>query len=278
MWLLQRFNAHLADSKNRGSDKLPPLYAQYGTFWFPQRSLSFLLNDGSLSPQHLFNARFFLWDPETLVDRIACPRCGDRLGRHTALPRPRRVVDLDSTFWLIGWRYRCRTCVNPDSKKQTVTFSSWDTRILQSLPTALAQEFPAYLSHRSGISKTAFAFMRSCFQNGMGAKQFADILCVQHTRKYDELHLEYLRAIESRRGMAAWRKETYSAFPTFDDRSAEGFRGFTPSSQWLRDMYDRFIEDHQHYLDQHTAMLSGEICAIDHSHKVLVVQPYRSLS
>jgi hypothetical protein len=33
-------------------------------------------------------------------------------------------------------------------------------------------------------------------------------------------------------------------------------------------MYDRFIEEHKEELEQHTAMLSAEICAIDHSHKV----------
>jgi len=33
-------------------------------------------------------------------------------------------------------------------------------------------------------------------------------------------------------------------------------------------MYDRFMEDHRHEFNQHTAMLSAEICAIDHSHKV----------
>ncbi len=33
-------------------------------------------------------------------------------------------------------------------------------------------------------------------------------------------------------------------------------------------MYDKLIEDHGTQIDQKTAMCSGEICAIDHSHKI----------
>ncbi|KAF8799068.1 ribonuclease H-like protein [Phlegmacium glaucopus] len=33
-------------------------------------------------------------------------------------------------------------------------------------------------------------------------------------------------------------------------------------------MYNNYIEKHQHDFNQHTAMLTAEICAIDHSHKV----------
>jgi len=70
-----------------------------------------------------------------------------------------------------------------------VTFRSWDSRIIAKLPVDLALEFPVQLSHWSRITLSAFHFMRSCFQNGMGAKQFSDSLRVQHLRRHDELHL-----------------------------------------------------------------------------------------
>ncbi|KAF8578394.1 hypothetical protein K439DRAFT_1621365 [Ramaria rubella] len=103
----------------------------------------------------------------------------------------------------------------------------------------------------------------------MGAKQFSDALCVQHTHHYDELHLQYLQSIYACQGMANWKKQTFSAFKKFDDMSSEGFHGFVPSAQWLQDMYDRFIENHKAELEQHTAMLSAEICTTDHSHKII---------
>ncbi|KAJ7586925.1 hypothetical protein C8J56DRAFT_1051224 [Mycena floridula] len=69
-------------------------------------------------------------------------------------------------------------------------------------------------------------------------------------------------------GISVWRKETFTAFLPFEDSSPQGFRGYVPSSQWLRDMYDKFIESHYSSFNKHTAMLSAEICAIDHSFKI----------
>jgi hypothetical protein len=50
--------------------------------------------------------------------------------------------------------------------------------------------------------------------------------------------------------------------------SAEGQHGYTPSSTWLRDLYDLYIELHKEEFYQHMSMLTSEICMVDHSHKV----------
>jgi len=60
----------------------------------------------------------------------------------------------------------------------------------------------------------------------------------------------------------------YKSFLSFDNTSPCGFHGFVPSAAYLRDIYDDFMEEHRHEIDQMAAMTSGEICAIDHSHKV----------
>ncbi|KAJ7106159.1 hypothetical protein C8R44DRAFT_745247 [Mycena epipterygia] len=52
-----------------------------------------------------------------------------------------------------------KKCTNPTSGKTTVTFNSWDSRILAKLPPAMAAEFPARLSHHSTISHTTFGYM-----------------------------------------------------------------------------------------------------------------------
>ena len=77
--------------------------------------------------------------------------------------------------------------------------------------------------------------------------------------------MQYLDGILSRKGDRN-PEISYQPFGTFADRN--GYCGFVPSSQWLRRMYDKLIEEHGAQIDQRTAMLSGEICAIDHSHKV----------
>ncbi|KAJ7587753.1 hypothetical protein C8J56DRAFT_827736, partial [Mycena floridula] len=269
-WLEEEFTKCVEQSKSRKQDGLPQLYHEHHTFFFPRQSNFFKLRAvRNCPPSALYNYEFFLWDPEPLVHGgIACPTCHTRLHRHDHISRPRRVVDFDRTIWMIGYRYKCPSCLHPVSRKKTVTFTSWDSRILTNLPRALAIEFPARLSARSGISKSLFSFMRTCFQHGMGSKQFSNALRVQHLQNYDEIHLQYLHYISTQLGISSWRGETFKAFLPFEDSSPQGFRGYVPSSQWLRNMYDKFIEGHYIDFNQHTAMLSAEICAIDHSFKI----------
>ena len=178
-WLLSHFRMKVAECgpNFRNAHGLPPLYASGNTFWFPQPLTSFLLTHDNLSPEKLYNPRFFLWDPEPLCHGgIPCPSCQHRLHRNGHISQPRRVIDINSTFWMIGYRYRCRTCVHPKTKKQTITYCSWDSRILAVLPPHLAAEFPAHLSHCSGISNTLFSWVRSCFAKGMGGKQVSNAI------------------------------------------------------------------------------------------------------
>ncbi|GBE88542.1 hypothetical protein SCP_1303580 [Sparassis crispa] len=270
-WLMREFNEKVTEARQRGdSDKLPALYRS-GTFWFPQKSRYFTLRSNKVSPQDLYSPQFFLWDPLPLTPHgIPCPKCKTKLYRDGHVLYPRRVVDFDKAFWIIGYRYRCPSCIFPKSGKTgNITFRSWDSRILAQLPPDLCAEFPAYLSRRSGMSQQVFQFMRSCFQNGMGAKQFSDTLRVQHLRHYDLMQLQYLQFLQGHRALGEWLGDrTFAPFLPFDDTSLDGYHGFVPSSQWLRNMYDQFMEGHEHDINQHTSMLTAEICAIDHSHKI----------
>ncbi|KAJ3818485.1 hypothetical protein F5880DRAFT_1491296 [Lentinula raphanica] len=231
---------------------------QSGTFWLPTKSTWSILQKQNIRPNDLFVPKFFFWDPESLLSvGIACPYCHKPLHRHAFLPRPRRIIDIDCSFWIIGCSYRCRDC-----KK---VFRSWDRRILANIPQPLAAEFPAYLTWRSGLSLRALGVLRSCIQSGMGAHQVASMLRIQHLLQYDELRRQYLQTIVARLNVPG---EIYTPFLPFEDTSDLGFHGFVPSGQWLRNVYDGFIETHKQSIHQHTAMLTGRICAIDHSHKL----------
>ena len=233
-WLIAQFQQKIEECHDRDAQGLPPLYRNLRTFWFPTPSSFFLLRQIHVTPQSLFKARFFLWDPEPLCHGgIACPNCSTKLCRHGHIHIPRRCVDLDGQFWIIGFRYYCPNCKPNLSPGLTATFQSWDNRILAVLPHELSAEFPACLSHRSGMSASVFKFMRSCFQNGMGAKQFSDALRVQHLEMYDELTLQYLNYLAHQQSILGMQGEKYEAFLPYDDYSSKGPHGFVPSSQWL---------------------------------------------
>ena len=250
------------DFKAKVADTLYKL----GTFWVPQRCSFFLLT-GKAQPtaDDLYNPRLFYWAPDELLPMgISCPNCGTRLHRHE-YTRPRRVVDLQNCFYLVGQRYLCPQCKNKKSDKRTVTFNSWDPRIMKSLPPELRDEFPAYLSHRSAIAKPVFEMMRTCFQYGLGSKQFSNSLQVLHRLYFDRLHCQYLDGIVS---WAARHGNTrnFTAFSSFDD--TKGYSGFIPSSKWLGMMYNHYIEEHRAAMDQQAAMKSLRIGQMDHSYKV----------
>lgn len=270
-WLLDAFKAVVADCDQRDAEGLPPLYSTLKTFFYPKQSTYFLTRSNNLmSPGKMYNPQFFVWDPFALNKGLRCPieGCGSTLRRHGVIPRPRRCIGTSGPIWMIGYRYLCTNTSHPGSATKYVTFQSWDPRILNILPNSLAAEFPARLTHRSAISNDLFKWMRACLANGMGPKQFSDALRVVCTERHDELHLQYLYLVEQS-AVRSWADEAlFKSFPAIDDTSSDGFHGFVPSAQWLRDMYDKFIEEHQQDFDQHCAMLSGEICAMDHSHKV----------
>ncbi|KAF8999553.1 hypothetical protein BDZ89DRAFT_1147679 [Hymenopellis radicata] len=172
-WLMELFEAHITvirgTSKERGAGTARrSIYDQTQSFWLPRRSDNpfFLLRVPIITPWLIYNPRFFYWDPLLLVDRIACPcitgashgqyrhatPCTGRLTRYGYWKRPRRIVDLEDCFWLIGVRYLCNEC--------NTTFQSWDQRVREKLPGHLAVEFPAHLTHRSGMSAAVFALLR----------------------------------------------------------------------------------------------------------------------
>jgi hypothetical protein len=173
-------------------------YSQVQNFWLPQKAAWFnMLQAKTLGPEAVYNPRWFYWDPLELV-KIKCPNfksCQSFLIRNTICKCPRCCVDLNSCFWMIGAQYKCSKCHNEKSGKKTVYFMSWDVRIINSLPKALAAEFPITLTHRSAMYTPLLSLQRSLFHKGLGAQQFAKIIHVQHLRHFDLLQIQYLEMI-----------------------------------------------------------------------------------
>lgn len=258
-WKKIEYLKELTEGQGRSAKHL--VYEKLQSFWLPHFDSFFYLRQRALSPEQLLMPRFFYWDPLLLVDHISCPvihtsgtstiPCSGLLVRHGYCQMPRRIIDLENSYYLICVRYRCNQC------KPVRTFSSCNPLVIAKLPRPLAAQFPAYLSKRSGLSKQVFAIMRCCFQNSLGAKQFADSLNVLHRRFHDMLEVQYLQTVLER------GNGLYRPFLPFESSPSAA-----PSGQYCRDIYDREIEAHEKEFDQHTAQLSSRGMGIDHSHKV----------
>ena len=255
--------------RQKDSQNCPRLYSEHGTFWLPRKCGWFnMLQSETVDAAQLYNPRFFYWDPLYLV-RIQCPEksCTAQLTRHGGIHKhPRRTVDLTGSFWIIGARYSCSQCKNAESGKSTKTFISWDSRIIASLPYALAAEFPSELTRRSGMSKESFALVRGLFSAGLGSKQVSDIIRMLHLWRYDRQQIQYLELLQSTRSARCWTNVLFPAFSSFSD--AEGYAVYVPCSRWIQDLFDLFIEKYTPDINQFVSMLSARICAIDHSHKI----------
>ncbi|KAF8878031.1 hypothetical protein CPB84DRAFT_1752008 [Gymnopilus junonius] len=260
-WLLDEFRAKVVDCSKRDSDGLPPLYAHHQTFWFPQPATFFLLCHSNKSLRNFTIPTFSCGTLSCCALRAflaqnAITFFNDMATFHTHADVSILTDILD--YWLsLPMLQMCSPTV----------WKIWDSHILAVLPPELAAEFPARLSYWSGMSTTLFGWMRSCFQNGMGAKPFSDALRIQHLQKYDEIELQYLDVLAGFK-LDGWAGQTYKAFLPFDDHSPDGPFGFVPSGSWVREMYDRFIEEHHDEFNQHMALLTAEIIALDHSHKL----------
>ena len=166
---------------------------------------------------------------------------------------------------MIDAQYKCRTCKNLKTGKHTVTFMSWDTRILAALPKALAAEFPVVLT-RSALSSPILALQRSLFQKGLRAKQFSSILTTLHMCRFNQVHLQYLHMIFEGQTQSPWKNQSFQPFSEFSD--SQGHSGYIPSSTWFHNLYNSLIEEHLPRIYQYSAMLPARVCAIDHSHKI----------
>jgi hypothetical protein len=143
-----------------GPQSKPRLYEVHQTFWIPRKSNYFLLHGAAKPrPETLYNHRWFYWDPDHLVEGgLRCPICSTLLHRH-GFTRPRGVVDLKEVFYVIGQQHQCLQCRNPTTNEKSVTFNSWDPRIMKALLPDLTAEFPAALSHRNAIAQSVLATM-----------------------------------------------------------------------------------------------------------------------
>lgn len=147
--------------------------------------------------------------------------------------------------------------------------------IMKQINLDLQAEFPAVLTHKSGVSKSMIKLMRPAFQHGIGPHRMSKILRIMHTERYDELQLQYYIALDNRRSNPnllsffsnSSNVRLSAEFPKYDDRST--YNGFSPSANYLSYVYSCIISKLSPLIDQLISMLDGIILKGDHSFKII---------
>lgn len=268
-------------ASNRPHAGLPKCYKEH-SFWIKYgQSEVFKLwdTDRQLLPTMFFPLEFFVWFPHLLCTApLRCPACHaagrtGKLGKvnnlrvHSYPCSPRRVIDIDKNIYIIGVRYYCGdSCCK-------ASYQSWSPAILGLLPPPVANSFPFCLTYRCGVTDTVLALIRSCFQRSIGPSAFARMLRTFHTRKYEQMHLQYLLHVQNLpEDTFFFKYALHEGFGAWDDLN--GYAGYIPSHHYFRGVYSALIELHAAEMDQRMAMLSGRSLALDHSFKVKITLRY----
>ncbi|KAJ7624250.1 hypothetical protein DFH06DRAFT_1445903 [Mycena polygramma] len=264
--IFRKKGTHLAEPKCYVDDR--------PSFWVNPPDPVFTLSRHRLDPILLYRPRVFLWLPHFFVTKLLCPKCGKKLEKNGAVA-PRRVTDLEDSFYIVTWAYYCREGCQ-------AYFHGWNQRLLRSLPAFLRLTFPAVLSHQSGLSHNVLDVLRVGNQHKMGPSGVRSLLLEMHTRRFNVLQLQYLETIfEQQRGLPAEdstdthtlynymprSEKTLPSFGGFDD--PQGYGGFVPSEHYLSDMMNKAIELDEANADQLTGCLDGEDLSADDSHKIV---------
>ncbi|KAF5379066.1 hypothetical protein D9615_005940 [Tricholomella constricta] len=281
-WLYQYFGTTIAplifakDIKDGRQLAKPPTFSeapthgQPPTFWVHQPEPVITLSRHRFFPPILYQPRVFLWLPHFYVEKLHCPNCSRGVLEKNGALKPRRITDVDSSFFIVAWAYYCR--------KGWAHFHGWSTRFLSSLPVYLRLAFPATLSRKGGLSRNVIAQLRVGNQHKMGPTGARSLLLEMHTLRFSVLQSQYLEAVfELVRGRQDQSDQIQSTlhnymsevFPSFGDfGDPQGYAGFVPSEFYLAQMMNKAIESDENDANQHTACLAPDQLAIDDSHKV----------
>ena len=241
------------------------------SFWVQTPEPVFLLSRHHFDPSILYRPRVFLWLPHFFVDTLRCPSCRKVLEKNGALA-PRRIVDIDHSFYIVSWAYYCRNGCKSH-------FHGWSQSLLNSLPAWLHLSFPAVLSRKSGLSRNVISQLRVGNQHKMGPTGVRSLLLEMHTMRFNILQVQYMEALfEQVRGqqtadvdvleqnMHMYLVHQVSSFGDFGDN--QKYAGFVPDATYLAMMMNKAIELEESDADQHTSCLAPDHLSLDDSHKV----------
>ncbi|GFH49181.1 hypothetical protein CTEN210_05657, partial [Chaetoceros tenuissimus] len=187
----------------------------------------------------------------------SCPtcKCNNSVGRagwrNDVLGR--RVVSLNTTYYIVSQRYECKACENKKSKGQQVDqygFHGYNHESFQLYENGIQYNFPAILTKRSAIDKSLIDLMRPLFDKGLRPLSFQKTLVELHSKKYTKDRIKYnyrVRDEKLRRQKLQLPDADHSVCSDFND--PKGYCGFVPSAEYLSNIYISYHETIKDHLD-----------------------------
>ncbi|KAJ7273949.1 hypothetical protein C8J57DRAFT_1467039 [Mycena rebaudengoi] len=139
-------------------------------------------------------------------------------------------------------------------------------KLLAQLPVHLQNEFPAFLTHRSGIDKNLVTLLRSGIAQGLTSHAWSRILRELHVRNRDLAELSYLHALKTY--PCDELPQPLPVFSSFSDKN--GFAGFSPSRWYLNQIYVDYMGYVKPHQDQAMAALPATLIRWDRSYKIII--------
>ena len=112
---------------------------------------------------------------------------------------------------------------------------------IKTYPRVVRWNFPAILSHRSGLDKSIFRSMRPLTDKGLAFKAVEEWLLELHSLRYFDDSLNYQAVLFNRKGTGFLQtKESEAMLSDFDDK--DGYNGAVPTARYLKAMHKKFYD------------------------------------
>jgi hypothetical protein len=146
----------------------------------------------------------------------------------------RRVCGMQRHYFMLTQRYICTACqAITEASRPRFTFYGWDKEVLLNLPHGYGLQFPAVLSHRSGIDKLVMDQMRVLFDAGVRPERFSDMLVELHAKQHTLAHIKYEHTYECEKAFNPLA--TRDMFSSFGDPLK--YAGAVPTGSYLATCY-----------------------------------------
>lgn len=161
---------------------------------------------------------------------------------------------------MMSSRYVC-------SKNTKHSYTGYDSEVIRQLPYHVQSDFPALLTHKSGISIMLVDLLRPLMQNSVGPGRLHKTLQEMHHLRYDKLQYQYLAAAYSHKSNNSFGNGKAAEFSEFHDK--KGYNGSVPSASYIGYVYTSYMDNIKDRVDSEMMKLGGIILKGDHTFKII---------